>query len=44
VRGDLIGVIAAIRPEISIHLKDRESGPEGMAAFVRKVVNGVVLR
>jgi hypothetical protein len=32
VRGDLVGVIAAVRPDISIHLKDRVSGPEGMAA------------
>lgn len=43
IRGDLVGVIAAIRPEISIHLKDRESGPQGMAAFVRRVVTAMIL-
>lgn len=43
-RGDLVGVIAAIRPDLSIHLKDRASGPEAMAAFVRRVVTGMILR
>jgi hypothetical protein len=43
IRGELIGVIASIRPDVSIHLKDRTSGPEGMADFVRRVVGGVVL-
>ncbi len=38
IRGDLIGVIAARRPDLCIHLKDRSSGPEGMAPFVRRVV------
>ena len=38
VRGELIGVIAARRPDLCIHLKDRASGPEGMAPFVRRVV------
>ena len=44
VRGDLIGVIAARRPDITIHLKDRSSGPAGMAGFVRRVVASEVLR
>ena len=43
VRGELIGVIAARRPDIPIHLKDRRSGPDGMAAFVRRIVEGTVL-
>ena len=43
IRGDLIGVIAHKRPDISIHLKDRASGPEGMGPFVRCVVEAVVL-
>ena len=43
VRGELMGVIAARRPDISIHLKDRASGPEATADFVRRVVSGVVL-
>lgn len=43
IRGDLIGIIAAIRPDISIHLKDRSSGPDGMAAFVRRVAAAMVL-
>lgn len=42
IRGDLIGVIAAIRPDLTIHLKDRTSGPDGMAPFVRKVVDAIV--
>ena len=42
-RGELIHEIAALRPDVSIHLKDRASGPGGMADFVRRVVNGVVL-
>lgn len=43
VRGDLIGVIAGLRPDLTIHLKDRTSGPGGMAPFVRKVVDAIVL-
>ncbi len=43
IRGELIGVIAAQRPDINIHLKDRLSGPTGMAPFVRRVVAIVVL-
>jgi hypothetical protein len=38
IRGDLVGVIAARRPDICIHLKDRSSGPAGMAQFVRRIV------
>ncbi|WP_413875274.1 hypothetical protein [Albidovulum sp.] len=43
IRGDLVGVIAAVRPDVTIHLKDRASGPGGMAAFVRRVVTGMLL-
>jgi hypothetical protein len=43
VRGELIGVIASRRPDIPIHLKERSSGPDGMAPFVRRVVEGTVL-
>ncbi len=43
IRGDIVGVIAAIRPDVTIHLKDRASGPGGMAAFVRRVVTGMLL-
>ena len=28
VRGEIVGIIAARRPDICIHLKDRASGPE----------------
>ncbi|MRX49575.1 hypothetical protein GI374_03770 [Paracoccus sp. S-4012] len=42
-RGELVGVIAARRPDLTIHLKDRTSGPDGMAPFVRKVVDALVL-
>src|SRR4051812_27869193 len=35
VRGDLVGVIAARRPDITIHLKDRASGPDGLLPFTR---------
>lgn len=38
VRGDLIGIIAALRPDVCIHLKDRASGPEGLVPFVERVV------
>ena len=44
IRGELIGVIASRRPDITIHLKDRASGPGGMASFVRRVVEAQVLR
>lgn len=43
VRGELVGVIAAQRPDIPIHLKERSSGPDGMAPFVRRIVEGTVL-
>ena len=43
IRGELIGVIAHRRPDISIHLKERSTGPDGMAPFVRKVVEAMVL-
>lgn len=43
IRGDLVGLIAARRPDICIHLKDRASGPEGMVPFVRRVVDGGML-
>ncbi|WP_272859863.1 hypothetical protein [Paracoccus stylophorae] len=43
IRGELIGVIASRRPDLTIHLKDRDSGPDGLAPFVRKVVDAVVL-
>jgi hypothetical protein len=38
IRGDMIGVIAKRRPDLCIHVKDRDSGPEGMAPFVRRMV------
>jgi hypothetical protein len=43
IRGELVGVIAARRPDIPIHLKERSTGPEGLAPFVRRVVEGTVL-
>ncbi len=43
IRGELIGVIAQRRPDISIHLKERSTGPDGLAPFVRKVVEAMVL-
>ena len=43
VRGDLVGVIAARRPDITIHLKDRASGPDGLLPFTRRVVEAMVL-
>jgi hypothetical protein len=42
-RGELIGAIASRRPDLAIHVKDRESGPEGMPDFVRRVVQGFVI-
>ena len=38
-RGRLIAVIAAARPDVTIHLKDRASGPGGMAEFVVKLIS-----
>jgi hypothetical protein len=42
IRAELIGAVARRRPDISMHVKDRESGPEGMPAFARKVVEAFV--
>lgn len=41
-RGELIGLIARKRPDISIHLKDRKSGPTGMAPFVAQLVKSFI--
>ena len=30
----------SIRDDIHIHLKDRASGPAGMATFVKALING----
>lgn len=38
VRGALVGLIAARRPDLNIHIKNRAAGPGGMAPFVRQVV------
>lgn len=38
-RGRLIAVIAAARPDVTIHLKDRASGPGGTAEFVVKLIS-----
>lgn len=43
VRGDLIGVIAGLRPDLCIHVKDRASGSAGMAPFARRVVRAELL-
>ena len=43
IRGALIGMIASRRPDVSIHLKDRSSGPEGLVPFVERVVRPMVL-
>jgi len=37
-RGDIIGVIAGLRPDLCIHVKDRISGSAGMAPFARRVI------
>ena len=37
VRGGLIGLIAAHRPDLNIHVKNRASGPDGLAPFARLV-------
>lgn len=44
IRGDLVGLIAQMRPDVCMHLKDRTSGPEGLAPFVERVVENLVLR
>jgi hypothetical protein len=43
IRGDLIGLVAIMRPDLPIHLKDRASGPEGLVPFVERVVRMEVL-
>ncbi|WP_170601127.1 hypothetical protein [Ruegeria arenilitoris] len=43
VRGELVGIIAARRPDICIHLKDRASGSEGLVPFVERVVRHELL-
>lgn len=43
IRGDLVGLIAARRPDLCIHFKDRSSGPAGMGPFVARVVASEVL-
>jgi hypothetical protein len=42
-RGEIAAVVARRRPDLSIHLKDRASGPEGMPDFTRRVVEAMVL-
>jgi len=42
-RGEIAAAIAGRRPDLTIHLKDRASGPEGMPAFARRVVEAMVL-
>lgn len=44
IRGDLIGVIAQMRPDLCMYLKDRSSGPDGLAPFVARIVENLVLR
>ena len=41
-RGELIEIIAAARPDVTIHLKDRDSGPGGMSPFVRRVTTAML--
>ncbi|TLP69428.1 hypothetical protein FEE96_02475 [Parasedimentitalea maritima] len=43
IRGDLIGIIASLRPDVCIHLKDRTSGPDGLVPFVERVVQQELL-
>ncbi|WP_170420781.1 hypothetical protein [Ruegeria arenilitoris] len=43
VRGELVGIIAARRPDICIHLKDRASGAEGLVPFVERIVRHELL-
>ena len=43
IRGDLIGVIATLRPDVCIHLKDRASGSDGLVPFVDRVVHQELL-
>ncbi|WP_109313006.1 hypothetical protein [Ruegeria sp. AU67] len=43
IRGEMVGIIAARRPDICIHVKDRASGPDGLVPFVQRVVQYEVL-
>ncbi len=43
VRGDLVGLIADLRPDICMHIKDRASGSEGLVPFVERIVEHLVL-
>ncbi|MCP9484057.1 hypothetical protein NNA36_19015 [Shimia sp. CNT1-13L.2] len=43
-RGDLVGLIAQMRPDVCIHLKDRASGPHGLAPFAAQIVENILLR
>jgi hypothetical protein len=43
IRGELVGVIAARRPDLCIHLKDRVSGSAGLAPFARRVIESEML-
>ncbi|MEX0305800.1 MAG: hypothetical protein AB3N12_00305 [Ruegeria sp.] len=42
-RGEMVGIIAARRPDICIHLKDRASGPDGLMPFVARIVQHEIL-
>ena len=44
IRGDLVGIIAARRPDLCIHIKDHASGHEGMAPFAIRVTEQEVVR
>ena len=39
-RGELCKLIMSIRDDLCIHLKDRASGPGGMANFIKGVIKG----
>ncbi len=43
IRGEMVGIIAARRPDICIHLKDRASGPDGLMPFVARIVQHEIL-
>lgn len=43
-RGDLIGLIAGLRPDLCMHIKDRASGSAGLIPFVERIVEHLVLR
>lgn len=42
-RGDIVALVAQMRPDVCIHIKDRASGPEGMVPFVARVVHHHIL-